>query len=163
MFFFIFFGFVYKNHCFYFGKFNKILFFLIKCLKLNLFRVPRLIFINKLDRAGANAWSTIDELKNKLNLNVAALQVPVGEDSNFRAIIDLVSMKLFNFEGKFGDKVIKSEIPENFIQIAQEKRDILIETIANNDSLIEEYYLNEKEIPIDILNNAIRFHLILSL
>lgn len=63
------------------------------------YKVPRLVFINKLDRMGANPFSAIDQIRKRLNLRCAALQVPIGIDQNFKGLVDIIEMKAFYFEG----------------------------------------------------------------
>lgn len=67
------------------------------------YNVPRIIFINKLDRMGSNAFQAIDSIRKRLGLNIAAMQVPIGSDSSFVGLIDLLKMKAFYFDGPSGE------------------------------------------------------------
>lgn len=120
------------------------------------YNVPRIIFINKLDRMGANPGHAIEGARKRLNLNCAALQMPIGLDINFTGIVDLLKMKAFYFDGKNGENIREEEIPANLVEEAKVRRQELIECLANVDHEIEEYYLEEKEIPIDVMKTAIR-------
>jgi elongation factor G len=79
------------------------------------YNVPRIIFINKLDRMGANAWQAIDSIRNRLGLSVAAMQVPIGYDQAFTGLIDLIKMKAFYFDGQSGEVIREEEIPERYL------------------------------------------------
>ncbi len=120
------------------------------------YNVPRIIFINKLDRMGANPWTAIEGARNRLHLKCAALQAPIGSDQSFRGLIDLVKMKAVYFEGKSGEIIREDEIPPNSLEEAKKRRQELIETLADVDPVIEDYYLSEKPIPEAELKDAIR-------
>ncbi len=120
------------------------------------YKIPRLIFINKLDRLGASPWGAIKEIRDKLGLNVAAVQIPIGLDSSLKGIIDIIGMKAYYFDGPKGDFVREEPIPDNCKDEADEKRQELIEVLANNDPTIEDLYLHEKEITQQILEKSIR-------
>lgn len=120
------------------------------------YKIPRLIFVNKLDRMGANPWTCINEIRSRLGLNAAAVQIPMGSDQKLQGLIDIITMKAFYFDGPKGDFIREEEIPDNFRDEAKEKRHELIEILANNDPEIEDLYLHEKEISVDLLNNSIR-------
>lgn len=120
------------------------------------YKIPRLIFINKLDRMGANPWTAIQEIRSKLGLNVAAVQIPIGLDMSLKGNIDLLTMKAYYFDGPKGETIREEPIPSNLQAEAEEKRHELIEILANNDPEIEDLYLHEKEITSEILENSIR-------
>jgi elongation factor G len=92
--------------------------------------VPCIAFINKCDRSGADPFRVISQLREKLQHNAVALQVPIGQESEFRGVIDLISMKAIFFEGEFGDHLRVDSIPDDLIDIAREKRDILIDAAS---------------------------------
>ncbi|KAF3909253.1 hypothetical protein ABW20_dc0105330 [Dactylellina cionopaga] len=104
--------------------------------------VPRLSFINKLDRMGANPWKVIDQMNAKLKIPAAAVQVPIGTEDQLRGIIDLVRMKAIYFEGPRGIIVKESdEIPEHVKDLANERRSMLIAALADVDDEIAEIWL----------------------
>ncbi|KAI7871740.1 translation elongation factor G [Spinellus fusiger] len=110
------------------------------------YNVPRLSFINKMDRAGANPFRIIDQIRQKLRLTAAAIQVPIGAEDQFRGVVDLVQWKALYNEGENGETLVSREIPEDLMELATEKRHELIEQLANVDDTIADIYLNE-EIP----------------
>ena len=120
------------------------------------YSVPRIIFINKLDRRGANAYITLDGIQKRLGINGELLQLPIGEDSNFIGIVDLLEMKAIYFEGKNGDILVEKEIPEDMKDLAEERRNTLLEKLADNDENILEKFLNEEEISIKEIKESIK-------
>ena len=120
------------------------------------YKIPRLIFINKLDRLGANPWTAIKEIRTKLELNVAAVQIPIGLDQSLKGIIDLLDRKAYYFDGPKGEIIREEPIPDNCKQEVEEKRHELIEHLANNDPEIEDLYYNDKDITAEILEKSIR-------
>ncbi|CAD8048771.1 unnamed protein product [Paramecium primaurelia] len=120
------------------------------------YKVPRIIFINKLDRMGANPWSAIQSIRKRLSLTVAAVQIPIGQDQTFNGLVDLIKMKAYFFEGLKGEDVKETEIPERYLEEAKEKRQELIETLGSIDPEIEDLYLNEQPISEEKLKSSIR-------
>lgn len=120
------------------------------------YNVPRLIFINKLDRAGANPYSAVDQIRARLNLNVAMIQIPIGIETTLKGLVDLVKMKAFYFDGPNGEEIREEEIPAELVEDAKKKRQELIEKLAEIDSNIEEKFLGETEITSDDLKKAIK-------
>ena len=94
------------------------------------YKVPRIIFINKLDRIGANPWTCINALRNKLNINCAPVQIPMGLEDNLEGLVDLIEMKAHFPIGKSGEIIKIKEIPEKFLELAKEKRAELIEMLG---------------------------------
>ena len=120
------------------------------------YRVPRLAFVNKMDRAGANAQRVVAQLKEKLSHNAALMQVPIGIEDRFRGVIDLVAMKAYYFEGESGEDVRQAEIPPEQLDEAKTARHDLIAAIADLDEQVAEYFLNDQEPPEASLKRAIR-------
>jgi elongation factor G len=120
------------------------------------YEIPRIIFINKLDRMGANPWSSIDSVRTRLSLHCAAVQYPIGMDMTFKGLIDLIKMRAFYFDGKSGEFIREEAIPEDLLEEAQEKRQELIEKLGEVDPEIEDLYLNDKPITEKLLKTAIR-------
>ena len=109
------------------------------------FNVPRICFINKLDRMGADFYKSLDSIWQKLSPNAIALQLPIGSESNLEGVIDLLEMKALRFEGDFGQVIKKEEIPENLKKEAEKWQKILIEkVVAEDESLMEKYLAGEK-------------------
>lgn len=120
------------------------------------FKVPRICFINKLDRMGADFEKALQSIRERLHPKPAALQLPIGQEENFEGVIDLFSQKAFYFEGEHGEQIISKEIPENLRKIVKEKREKLVEMIAERDDNLLHRYLEGKEIGVDELKKALR-------
>jgi len=120
------------------------------------YHVPRIVFINKLDRAGSNPWNAIEQIRTRLDLNVAAIQIPIGIETTLKGLICLLKMKAFYFEGKNGEYITEEEIPEEYLQEAKTKRTELIEKLGEVDATIEEKYIGEEDITYEDLKTAIR-------
>lgn len=120
------------------------------------YNVPRLAFINKLDRAGANPFRVIEQLREKLRLNAAAMQIPIGLEDQHAGVIDLILMKAINNKGDDGSQVEVSEIPANMLEDAKTARTQLIEKLADIDEAIAEKFLMEEEPTVEELNAAVR-------
>ena len=118
--------------------------------------VPRLAFVNKLDRQGANPFRVKDALIEKLKLNAVMYQIPIGLEDQHRGVVDLVQMKAFVNEGEYGEKIVEIPIPEELKSQAEEYRRILIEKLADVDEHIGEKFLMEEEITIDEIRAATR-------
>ncbi|EGG19695.1 mitochondrial translation elongation factor G [Cavenderia fasciculata] len=123
------------------------------------YNVPRLTFINKLDRVGANPWNVIDQLRRKLQLNAAAVQIPIGLEVNLEGVVDLIKGKGFLF-GEKGSQIQEVDIPDSLIPQFNEKRIELIETVANVDDKLGEWII-ENDFPNNMpdektLGDAIR-------
>ncbi|PHZ07838.1 translation elongation factor G [Rhizopus microsporus ATCC 52813] len=110
------------------------------------YNVPRISFINKMDRAGANPFRIIDQLRQKLKLTAAAVQIPIGAEDQFAGVVDLIKWKAYYNKGDNGEHLVESDIPEELMPLATEKRNELIEQLANVDDEIADLYLAE-EIP----------------
>ena len=123
------------------------------------YNVPRIAFINKYDRVGADFWHAIDTMKERLHANAVAIQVPMGAEDNFWGVIDLVTMTAWDF--KADDKGMTypepmAEIPAEFAEIAAEKRSELLDAAAEYDDELMMMVLEDEEIPVDMLKAAIR-------
>jgi len=120
------------------------------------YKVPRLAFINKLDRSGAAPWKPINDLRKVLGLNAAAVQIPIGAESNFQGVVDLIENRAIYFDGSNGEKLRYEDIPQDLQALAAERKRMLIEALADVDDEIGEYFLNEEEPPKEVLKAAIR-------
>lgn len=119
--------------------------------------VPRIAFINKLDRMGANPWKVIKDLREQLKLNANALQVPIGAENDLEGVVDLITMKALRNKGESGETIEESDdIPDATRALAEEKRQELIEALADVDEEIGELFLMEEEPSQEQLRDAIR-------
>lgn len=123
--------------------------------------VPRLVFVNKLDRMGADPWNAIDQIRDRLGLCAAAVQVNIGVENGLEGVVDLVTMKAIYFDGDSGETLRMEEIPDSMKQMCLEKKLELIGTLAEIDDKMEEYYMDENhDVPIEELKASIRKHTI---
>ncbi len=120
------------------------------------FKVPRICFINKLDRMGASFENSLQSIFKKLTLNAVAVQIPIGEEGGFKGVIDLMKMKAIYFEGESGENIVENEIPEGLKEKAQQFREHMIEKIAAEDEVLVSRFLEKKEISIDELKKVLR-------
>ncbi len=120
------------------------------------FNVPRICFINKLDRTGASFKKSFDSILEKLSPNAVALQIPIGEEDNLQGVIDLLEMKALKFDGDFGQIVKEEEIPENLLAEAKEWREKMIEKIVSEDEKLMEKYLANEEITVASIKEVLR-------
>ena len=121
------------------------------------YNIPRISFVNKMDRAGSNPFKAVDQITNKLRLPAAAVQVPIGVEDGFRGVVDLVTMRASYSEGLKGETVrVTDEIPVDVKQLAEEKRKRLIEVLADVDDDIAEIFLDERTPSVDQIKAAIR-------
>ncbi|OCH85869.1 elongation factor G mitochondrial [Obba rivulosa] len=110
------------------------------------YNVPRISFINKMDRPGANPWRVIEQIRTKLRIPAAAVQVPIGVEDNLRGVVDLVRWKAIYNEGTKGNTVVESdEIPAEVLKLAQDKRRELLEQLAEVDDEIGEMLIMDEE------------------
>ncbi|KAL8994677.1 MAG: hypothetical protein Q9188_007001 [Gyalolechia gomerana] len=110
------------------------------------YNVPRISFVNKMDRMGANPFKAIDQINHKLRIPAAAMQVPIGMEDGFKGVVDLIRMKAIYNEGLKGEIVRETDdIPSDVRKLATERRRKLIETLADVDDEIAELFLDEKE------------------
>jgi elongation factor G len=120
------------------------------------YRVPRIAFVNKCDRTGADPFRVARQLQEKLNQNPVLLQVPMGLEKDHRGVIDLVSMKALTFEGDHGEELIESEIPAEFIDLARAKREEMLDAVSLFSNELTEAILAEEPISEDMVHEAIR-------
>ena len=118
--------------------------------------VPRIVFVNKMDKLGANFEYSVSTLHDRLQANAAPIQLPIGAEDEFEAIIDLVEMKCFKYTNDLGTEIDEIEIPEDHKERAEEARAQLIEAVAENNDDLMEKYLGDEEISVDELKDAIR-------
>ena len=124
----------------------------------NKYEVPKIAFVNKMDRVGANFFAVVKNIENDLGANVIPLQVPIGAEDNFRGIIDLIEMKAYIYDdASLGKNFHAEEIPEEYKEIAEEHHHIMVEkAVELEDSIMEKYLESEDKITSQDLILAIR-------
>ncbi len=111
------------------------------------YNIPRVAFINKMDRYGADFDNCLEEIKTKLGKNPVAIQYPIGKEDKFQGMVDLIEMEAIYFDdNNFGTNVIKKQIPSNLVDICNELREKLLESLADYDDKLAEKFLNEEAI-----------------
>lgn len=120
------------------------------------YAVPRLAFINKLDRMGADPWKVLNQARSKLRHHSAAVQVPIGLEDDFQGLVDLVEMKAYHYHGSNGEKIVTAEIPADMEGLVAEKRHELIEAVSEVDDKLAELFLADEPISPSDLEEAIR-------
>jgi len=120
------------------------------------YKVPRVCFINKLDRMGASFEKSLASIHERLTPNAVAMQLPIGLESAHEGIVDLLHMKAYSFEGEHGEKILEKEIPANMKSEVEARRHVMVEKIAETDEALTHKYLEEKEITVDELKTALR-------
>ena len=121
------------------------------------YRVPRIAFINKMDRIGADFFRGVGMIKDRLKANPLPIQLPIGSEENYRGIIDLVGMKAIVWdEESLGAKFHEDEIPADLVELAEEYREKMIEEICSHDDVLMERYLGGETLSEDEIRAAIR-------
>ncbi|MDY6940927.1 MAG: elongation factor G [Cyanobacteriota bacterium] len=110
------------------------------------YQVPRIVFVNKMDRTGANFFKVYEQVRDRLRANAAPIQIPIGSEAEFRGIVDLVKMKAFIYTNDQGTDIQETDIPEDVTEAAEEYREKLIESVAEADDALMEKYLEGEEI-----------------
>ena len=120
------------------------------------YRVPRMVYVNKMDILGANFYRVIDMMKERLKCNAVPIQLPIGAESDFVGIIDLVEMKAYYYNDDKGIDVTVTDIPADMADKAQEYRDQLIECVAEQDDALLEKFFEGEELTIEEIKTCIR-------
>jgi len=120
------------------------------------YRVPRLAFLNKMDRMGANAYNGLKSLREKLNHNAVLVQMPIGAEENFRGVVDLVAMKAYYFDGENGEIVREEAIPADLTDAAGKAREEMLDVISAFDDKMMDDILEGNEITEETIHNAIK-------
>jgi elongation factor G len=120
------------------------------------FKVPRLCFVNKMDRLGANFEKSFDSILERLTPSAVRMQIPIGLENEHNGVVDLLTQKAYYFEGKNGEQVIEKEVPDNLKSDVERFRHILVERIAEQEDSLMEKYLEGKEIAINELRKVLR-------
>jgi len=120
------------------------------------YSVPRIAFVNKMDRTGANFFKVYEQLRDRLRANAVPIQVPIGSEGEFRGIVDLVRMRAKIYTNDLGTDIEDAEIPEEIMEVAQEYRAKLIESVAETDDALTEKYLEGEELTEAEIATALR-------
>ncbi len=120
------------------------------------YNVPRLCFINKLDRTGASFERSYQSILERLNKNAIRMQLPIGGEEHFEGVVDLLKKKSYRFEGEMGSKIVEGEVPEDMKADVEKYRAELVEKIVEQDDALMTAFLEGKEINIDVLKETLR-------
>ncbi len=120
------------------------------------YNVPRLAFINKMDRTGANAKKVVQMMHDKLNTDAVLMQLPIGAGETYAGSVDLITMKALRFMGDRGEKVVEEEIPADMIDECKEYRHKMLESLSMYNDEMMELLLSEEEIPEDLIHKVVK-------
>ena len=120
----------------------------------NRYEVPRMVFVNKMDRTGANFYRVVDQIRNRLGGNAHPIRLPIGAEDKFQGLIDLFEMKAYIYTNDLGTDIKVEDIPADMLDQAKEYREALVEAIAENDDELMMKYLEGEEISIDELKKV---------
>ncbi len=123
----------------------------------NRYEVPRMVFVNKMDRTGADFYRVVDQIKNRLGANAHPITLPIGSEDSFKGLIDLFNMKAEIYTNDLGTDIKEEEIPADMQEKAQSYRDALVEAIAEtDDALMEKYFEDPSSITVEELKAGLR-------
>ncbi len=123
----------------------------------NRYEVPRMVFVNKMDRTGADFYRVVDQIKNRLGANAHPITLPIGSEDSFKGLIDLFNMKAEIYTNDLGTDIKEEEIPAELAEKAQSYRDALVEAIAEtDDALMEKYFEDPSSITVEELKAGLR-------
>ena len=122
----------------------------------DVYNVPRMAFINKMDIVGADFYKDLDMIRDRLRKNPIAIQIPVGKEENYEGLVDLFEMKAYLFRGDKGDDVLIEDVPEDLKDLAQEYHDKMVEQICELDDELTEKFLDGQEVSVEDLKKALR-------
>ena len=120
------------------------------------YKVPRMIFVNKMDKMGADFYNSVETIKERLTDKAIPIELPNGASDTFAGVVNLVNMKYYTFDGEKWVNVVENEIPAELQAKAEEYREALIDRVSIYDDELAEKYLEGEEIPVDLLKKAIR-------
>jgi len=122
----------------------------------NKYKVPRMAFVNKMDRVGADFFRVLERMRDRLGANAVALQIPIGAESNFEGVVDLVAMKAIRYLDDLGTESEETDIPDDLRDLAIEYREALVEACADVDDTLMEKYLEGDPLTPEDLKRVIR-------
>jgi len=120
------------------------------------YSVPRICFINKMDRTGASFKDSVESVREKLTPDVVPVQIPVGEEENFKGVVDIIERKFLTFDGKLGEEVKKEDVPEDMKAEMEEWRKKLLDKIATEDEEVFERYMEEEDMEEEEIRRLMR-------
>ena len=120
------------------------------------YHVPRIAFVNKMDRTGANFFKVHEQIRDRLRTNAVAIQIPIGAENDYVGIVDLVKMRAFIYEDDLGEKIVEKEIPTEVQAIAQDYRVQLIESVAETNDFLTGKYLEGEEFSEEEIHKGLR-------
>ncbi|MEM1169137.1 MAG: elongation factor G [Cyanobacteria bacterium P01_H01_bin.35] len=120
------------------------------------YQVPRMAFVNKMDRTGADFFKVYEQIRDRLRANAVPIQIPIGSENEFRGIVDLVEMKAFIYTNDLGTDIQETEIPADVQELAEEYRLKLVESVAETDDALTEKYLEGEELTAEEIRKALR-------
>ncbi|MEM9770702.1 MAG: elongation factor G [Cyanobacteria bacterium P01_D01_bin.73] len=122
----------------------------------NRYNVPRIVFVNKMDRTGANFLKVHDQIRDRFKSNAVPIQLPIGAEDDFRGIVDLVTMRAHLYTNDLGTDIQETEIPQEVAEQAEEYRLMLVEAVAETDDALVEKFLEGEELTEDEIRSALR-------
>ncbi|MBQ2253405.1 MAG: elongation factor G, partial [Clostridia bacterium] len=120
------------------------------------YRVPRLVYVNKMDMTGADFFNVLNMMDERLKCTAVPIQLPIGAEDTFRGVINLINMKAYVFYDEFGKDMREEEIPEDLLEQAKQYRDHMLEKISDEDEEIMMLYLEGEDIPVKMIKTALR-------
>ena len=120
------------------------------------YQVPRIVFVNKMDRTGANFFKVYEQIVDRLRANAVPIQLPIGSENDFRGIVDLVRMQAKMYKDDLGKETEDTEIPEDLLELAEEYRNKMIEAVAETDEELLEKYLEGEELTEEEIKQGLR-------
>ena len=120
------------------------------------YNVPRLCFVNKMDKMGADFFMSLDSIRERLNKNAVAMQLPIGAEETMSGVVDLLTRKAYKFEGGFGENIVEIDVPEDMKENVEKYRAEMVEKVVESDEEVMEKYLGGEDVSIDDLKKAMR-------
>ncbi len=120
------------------------------------YHVPRIAFVNKMDRMGADFFRVVEMMRERLGANAVPIQIPMGSEDEFKGVIDLVTMESIFYEDELGIEYSRQEIPDEYKELAEEKREQLLESLSDENDELMMMYLEGEEIPDEEINKTLR-------
>lgn len=120
------------------------------------YNVPRMVYVNKMDIMGADFFHVLEMMRDRLKCNAVPVQLPIGKESEFRGVIDLLRMKAYVFYDELGKDMREEEIPGELADLAHTYREKLLDAVSEEDDEIMELYLAGEDVPVDLIKTAIR-------
>ncbi len=120
------------------------------------YNVPRIVFVNKMDKIGADFEYSVGTIHDRLGATAAAIQWPIGAESDFHGQVDLITMKAYLYDGGQEENYKEAEIPAELVDVCQEKRDVLLDTLSQFDDELAMMYLEGEDIPEELIHSVIR-------